>query len=180
MRRYSIAASWAALLWSGCLASTGAVAQSAPVPSPLDPSDPHERLRFFEGTWTTSDSTPEDGFREVCAWLPEGRRHMVCHSRWTSQSGLREGMSVFSYDRAAGKYLYHGFRPGGALVVQQGVEQEGRWSFTSDQGAGAERVRTRVTIQSSGNAGFQFVSERSTGDGPWRQEAAVMYRRIAP
>lgn len=39
-------------------------------------------------------------------------------------------------------------------------------------------VRTRVTIAPVGENGFQFLSESSTGDGPWKQGAKVEYRRI--
>ena len=81
-----------------CALSCNASAQSPVTPSPVEPSTPHERLRFFEGTWTTTDSTPADGFRETCSWLPQGRRHMVCVSHWKTESGPREGMSVFSFD----------------------------------------------------------------------------------
>lgn len=163
---------------AGLAVSGGALAQSVAVPSALEPAEPHERLRFFEGTWTTSDSTPDDGFREICAWLPEGRRHMVCRARWHTASGPREGMSVFSFDPVTGKYIYTGFRAGGALVVQHGEEQGGRWVFGSERGEGQARVRTRVTIEPTAERGFTLVSERSTGDGPWTAGATVVYRRV--
>ena len=139
---------------------------------------PEERLRFFEGTWTTADATPELGFRETCAWLPEGRRHMVCRSRWNTPSGPREGMSVFSFDRASGQFVYNGFRSSGAWVLQRGEEQGGRWRFGSEEGQGEARVRTRVTMEADGDQGFVFVAESSTGDGPWRQTSKVVYRRV--
>ena len=153
-------------------------AQPAPLALPSNPSPPHERLRFFEGTWTTADSTNEDGFREVCAWLPEGRRHMVCRSRWATPSGPREGLSVFSFDSATGDYLYTGFRTGGALVMQRGREQSGRWLFKSERGEGPDRVRTRVTIEPT-DGGFAFLSESAKGDQPWQEGARVIYRRVA-
>src|SRR5688572_7592746 len=89
-------------------------AQAQPAVGPATPSDPHEALAFFEGTWTTSEAKPQDEFRETCAWLPEGRRHMLCRSRWRAPAGYREGLSIFSYDPAPGEYRYHGFRAGGA------------------------------------------------------------------
>jgi hypothetical protein len=88
-------------------------------------------------------------------------------------------MSVFSFDQKAGRYVYTGFRPGGALVVQYGEERDGRWLFTSEEGAGPARVRTRVTIEANKNRGFDFNSERSIGDGPWSQNAKVTYQRVA-
>ena len=161
-----------------CVLNCTTMAQSTSVLAPDKPSPPHELLRFFEGTWTTTDSTAEDGFREVCAWMPEGRRHMVCRSRWTTTSGPREGMSVFSFDSKTGRYVYTGFRSGGAVVVQYGQEQGGRWLFTSEEGAGAARIRTRVTIEANTDHGFDLTSERSVGDGPWSQPSKVSYRRV--
>lgn len=161
-----------------CALSCNASAQSPVTPAPVEPSSPHERLRFFEGAWTTTDSTPEDGFRETCSWLPQGRRHMVCISRWKTESGPREGMSVFSFDTKASRYVYTGFRPGGALVVHHGEERDGRWLFASEEGAGPARVRTRVIIEANMDRGFKLSSERSIGDGPWSQTSQVTYRRV--
>ena len=146
---------------------------------PSTPSSPHERLAFFEGTWTTSDATPEDDFIETCAWLPEGRRHMVCRTRWKSAAGAREGMSIFSYDAAAGDYRYNGFRPGGAWISQRGLPTERGWQFTSERGEGAARVRTRIGIEPAASGEFRFRSETSTGDGPWTAGGDIVYRRIS-
>lgn len=163
---------------SGCAVVTVATAQSAAVPRPLDHSPPHERLGFFEGSWTTADATPEEGFLEVCAWLAEGRRHMVCKSRWNTSSGPREGLSVFSYDSANEEYVYNGFRAGGSHVIQRGSEQGGRWQFRSERGNGADRLRSRVTIEPN-DRGFTLLSETSKGDEPFRAGAKVEYLRLA-
>jgi hypothetical protein len=168
----------ALLLFAGAMYSN-AMVQSLAATSPTDPSQPHEKLRFFEGVWTTTDSTPEDSFREKCTWLPEGRRHMVCVSRWKTTSGPREGMSVFSFDPKSSRYVYTGFRSGGGLVVLYGEEKAGRWQFSSDEGTGTSRVRTRVTIEGNNEQGFDFASDRSLGDEPWSQPSRVTYRRVA-
>ena len=159
--------------------SLGSAAQTAPPTSPAEKSPPHEKLRFFEGLWTTTDSTPEDNFREKCSWLPEGRRHMVCVSRWKTRFGLREGMSIFSFDQSAGRYVYSGFRAGGAVARMHGEERGGSWHFSSDEGAGTTRVRTRVVIEPIDGRRFLLSSERSTGDGPWSQPSKVTYQRVA-
>jgi hypothetical protein len=65
---------------------------------------PHEALRFFEGTWTVAGAPPEQDFRETCRWMTGSRRHMVCMSRWNAADGAREGISIFSYDAAQGRY----------------------------------------------------------------------------
>jgi hypothetical protein len=166
----------AASLW--LMAACGQAA-GQPASSPAAPSEPHEALAFFEGTWTTSDPAPADDFRETCAWLPEGRRHMVCRSRWRTATGRREGLSILSYDAAAGEYRYHGFRPGGAVVTQKGRRLPAGWLFTSEQGTGAERVRHRVTIDRTGDDRYRFLSETAKGDEPWSVGARFEYLRVA-
>ena len=154
-------------------------AQTTPRPGPSEPSAAHEKLRFFEGTWTTSDSNPDQAFRESCAWLPEGRRHMVCRSRWRTATGPREGMSIFSYDATTREYVYNGFRAGGTYVTLRGTEENGRWVLQSESGKGAERVRNRVTIEPNRQGGFNFLSEASTDDAPWKEQAEIAYIRVA-
>ena len=148
------------------------------VPTPVERSAPHEALSFFEGTWTTADAKPEDNFREVCTWLAEGRRHMVCRSKWMATAGPREGLSIFSFESSTGEYLYHGFRAGGAVVTQRGRRTQNGWVFGSDRGLGADRVRTRVTIESSLERGFTFLSETAQGDGPWSEAGRAVYQRL--
>lgn len=149
----------------------GASAQSA--------ASPHEALRFFEGTWTVEGAPPEQDFRETCRWMTGGRRHMVCVSRWNATDGAREGMSIFSYDAVQGRYQYHGFRSGGAVVVHQGQAEADGWRFSSEQGEGEARVRTRVTITGRPE-GFLLVAESARGDGEWRRTSEVRYLRLGP
>ena len=146
-------------------------------PSPNTASAPHERLAFFEGTWISTDSKPEDNFRETCAWLAQGRRHMVCRVQWQSLTGPREGFSVFSYDSAAGEYLYHGFRSGGAVVTHRGNPHGVGWQFTSERGEGLDRVQTRITIEPATEGGFRLLEESATGHGPWIVRGQVLYER---
>lgn len=103
---------------------------------------------------------------------------MVCRSRWNTPSGPREGLSIFSHDAVTGDYLYNGFRAGGLHVIQRGSEEGGKWLFRSERGNGADRVRTRVTIEPS-RGGFIFLSESSKGDEPFRAGAKVVYVRLA-
>jgi hypothetical protein len=141
-------------------------------------ASPHERLAFFEGQWTTSDAKPEDVFHETCAWLGAARRHMVCRASWVAPTGRVEGLSVFSYEASSGDFLYHGFRSGGAVVVQRGRPTADGWAFASEQGEGATRVRQRVSIAARADRGFDFVAESASGDGPWTERSRVSYRRL--
>jgi hypothetical protein len=160
------------------LAVTVGCACSQSTSSPATASDPYEALAFFEGTWTTSDSTPEDDFKETCMWLPEGRRHMICRSQWRTKDGRREGLSIFSYDSPTSEYRYHGFRSGGVVVTQKGQRLPKGWLFTSDRGTGADRVQTRVTIERSAEDRFSFLSESAKGDNPWLVGARFEYVRV--
>jgi hypothetical protein len=161
------------------LAAACGYALSQPSSSPTTPSEPHEALAFFEGTWTTSDSKPEDDFKEICAWLAEGRRHMVCRSRWKSEVGRREGLSIFSYDPSFNEYRYHGFRAGGAVVTHKGQRLPQGWLFTSDRGSGDDRIQSRVTIERTAKDRFSFLSESAKGEKSWSVGAKFEYVRIA-
>jgi hypothetical protein len=153
----------------------GSRAQTASAPP--QPSEPHEALSFFEGSWTTSEAKPEENFRETCSWLPTERRHMVCRSQWLTANGPREGLSIFSVDSSSGDYLYNGFRPSGIVVTHRGQRTPKGWIFGSERSLGAERVRTRITIESTPEGGFNFLSETATGDGPWKAAARIVYQR---
>ena len=158
-------------------ASFLAAMAQAPV-APMTPSPPHEALTFFEGSWTIEERPPEDGLVETCAWLPAGRRHMVCRSTWRTETGPREGVSIFSYRAADSTYLYYGLRAGGAAVMMQGRRLPDGWEFSNDEGSGAGRVRTRVTITRLNDKRFRLVAETATGDGPWTVASTDHYRPI--
>ena len=166
-----------ALVTLAAVVAIDARAQQPPMP-PTAPSPLHDALVFFEGTWTVDGANAPDGFREQCSWLPDGRRHMVCRSRWQTASGPREGMSVFSVDAATGDYLYHGFRAGGSVVTQRGRREGEAWIFTAERGAGAERERSRTRIEGDPSGGFVLTDEAARGDGPWSLRGQVRYRRV--
>jgi hypothetical protein len=159
--------------------TVGGYAVSQPLSSPATPSAPHEALAFFEGTWTTSDSTPQDDFKETCAWLAEGRRHMICRSSWKTEAGRREGLSIFSYDPSSDEYRYHGFRAGGSVVTHRGQRLPKGWLFTSDRGTGDDRLQSRVTIERTAEDRFSFLSESAKGDKSWSLGAKFEYVRVA-
>jgi len=144
--------------------------------TPMTPSPPHEALSLFVGEWTTAESKPEEQFRETCDWLAEGRRHMVCRSRWLTATGPREGLSIFSYDPAAGQYVYHGYRSGGATEVLRGQASPTGFVFESAPGAGSSSAATRVTLART-VGGFDFLSETAEAAGEWKTAGKVTYLR---
>lgn len=167
----------AALLAALPLAVAPAGAQSVPPDTPLPP---YERLAFFEGTWTVADTPPERQFRETCAWMEGGRRHMVCRTRSRTASGQwREGISMFSYRASDSTYLYYGLRSGGATDAQAGHATADGWRFSGESGTGAARRRVRVTITGTPE-GFLLVEDTATGDGPFEKAGEVRYIRLKP
>jgi len=141
---------------------------------PSAPSPPHEKLTMYEGAWTVEGDTRQ--LRETCAWLPEGRRHMVCRSRWMTATGAREGMSLFSYVEGEG-YVYYGMRASGAIERLQGRLDGDRWVWSGESAVAAKRMRSRATITPEGPDAFRFVEEVAEGDGPWKTETTVRYVR---
>lgn len=147
--------------------------------TPMTQPNSHEALSFFEGTWTTEESLPKEGFVETCSWLNGGRRHMVCRSRRQTGSGPREGMSIFSYRETDSTYLYHGFRSNGEVEVLEGQPVANGWLFSHEIDMGITRQRTRVTITRLSNDHFKLVAESAEGDNPWVVEGTANYRRIS-
>jgi hypothetical protein len=70
-------------------------------------------MTFFEGTWSSepdpavSSEASKTVEEETCAWLPGGRRHMVCRG-WSQRRGetiRRERIQVLSYQPHNDTYL---------------------------------------------------------------------------
>jgi hypothetical protein len=156
-----------------------ALAAQAPV-TPMTPSPPYEALTFFEGSWTIEERPASQGFVETCAWLPAGRRHMVCRSTWTGPSGAREGWSIFSYSAADSTYLYYGLRAGGTVEPMRGRRLADGWEFVSEAGAGPTRQGLRVTITTVSPQRFRLVASASVGDGPWAVVDTEHYIQAPP
>ena len=108
VRKTDLTAIMATLVVAASAFSVVARALSA-VPSqgaaPRTPRPAHERLAVLEGTWTKKDLPAGESFRDTCAWLPEGRRHMICVQRAESPRRASEQMAIFSYRGADSTYL---------------------------------------------------------------------------
>ena len=158
--------------------------QSAPAPTPPSaPSAPHELLRFFEGEWTVEELPAARAYRERCAFMEGGRRHMVCRTRSRSASGdWRESMSMFSYRPADSAYVYYGLRSSGATQMLIGRPTEGSegWAFEGDERDATGRLRTRVRITRLPEGRFRLVEQTSRGDAPFGAADSVHYRPARP
>lgn len=163
------------------LASVGGYShsQSAELPLPSARSEPHEALAFYEGTWTIPDKKHKR-YRETCSWLAKGRRHIVCRARNETANGPVESLGVYSYDKTAGEYLYHGFGSRGGVSTERGQRIPNGFHFTSERGTGADRVRTRFTIVEAAQGRVNTVSETAKADGPWVLDERLEYLRTRP
>lgn len=155
-------------------------AQSAtPRPAPIPPSTPtpaHERMAFFEGTWTVAELPRERAYRERCAWMEGGRRHMICRARSRTSAGeSRESVSMFSFRPADSTYLYYGLRAGGAVEQLTGRAMPDGWEFLGETGAGPTRERKRVTIARLTDGRFRLVEAVARGDAPFSAADSIHY-----
>jgi hypothetical protein len=157
-------------------------------PRPRDPAEPnaaHERMTFFEGTWTT-DGKPDaangapapSDFEETCAWLAGGRRHMVCRSSSRSAGGApaRESLYMLSYRNRDSTYIAHFAFPGGSTLTYHGKLEGERWVMNLQPTPfwpANNRLRTIITAVPEG---LRYVEESSVDGGPWK--VTEDYRRI--
>jgi hypothetical protein len=160
-------------------ASVAVSARSQPADSPSARSEPHEALAFYEGTWTPQGKKL-GRYRESCAWLTGGRRHVVCTARADTANGPVESLGVYSYDPTRGEYLYHGFGSRGAVSTERGQRISNGFRFVSESGVGADRVRTRFTITEGAPGRVNTVNEVAKADGPWVVEEELEYLRTRP
>ena len=167
------------LALASLLASVGGYAHSQPAgrPQPMERSEPHEALAFYEGTWTVPG---KQDWRETCSWLAEGRRHIVCRPRWQFADGVLEGLTVFSYDEKSGEYLSYRFKPGGRVSTERCQRIPRGFRCMNEHGTGADRVRERFTIEEVVAGRVSTVFETAKGDGPWVIEDKSEYLRTRP
>jgi hypothetical protein len=172
-----------------CLVPPRAAAQNSSPgrPDPSIASAPHEKMTFFEGAWTVdpgadvkSGATTPPQHEERCAWLPGGRRHMVCRS-WSQRPGetiRRERIQILSYQTHDATYLAHFAFPNGDTVTYVGRVEGDRWVMDMQPSPLLpSNERFREIITKVGN-GLRFVEERSVDGGPWSITEDYRYRRV--
>ena len=136
-------------------------------PSAADvPSPAHERLAVFEGVWTRTDLPQGQTFRETCAWLVGGRRHMVCRQRLESSNRAREQIGVYSYRPADSKYTLTVLLAGGQLWRYEGAPEGDRWVFER-QGSRPDAPRRLRQVVTPGRDSIHFREEMSENGGAW-------------
>ena len=148
---------------------------SPPSPTATPVADPYQALSFFEGNWTIAGLPAATRFDESCTWLAAVKRHLVCRSRTESANGVQEGLGVFSYRAADGRYVYRSFEPTGEVSELEGRLLGNSWHFTGLSGAGANQRRTRLTITPGGERSFRLSEEVSIGNGPFQPQPDVHY-----
>ncbi|MGZ8274316.1 MAG: hypothetical protein ACXWUM_10395, partial [Burkholderiaceae bacterium] len=135
----------------------------------------YQSLSFFEGNWTIAGLPAGARFDEACSWLSALKRHLVCRSRTESANGVQEGLGVFSYRTADGRYVYRSFEPTGEVSEMEGRLLGEAWHFTGISGTGPAQRRTRLTITPGGERSFVLAEEVSTGSGPFQARPEVRY-----
>lgn len=173
----------AALLSASSLAT--AQGSSRRPNDPSTPTEPHERMTFFEGTWTTdgkpdaANGTPAPvNHEERCGWLPGGRRHMVCRS-WRASGGARpETMYVLSYRASDSTYIAHFTFPNGSTLTYHGRPEGDRWVMNLQpmpMWPANNRLRTIITAVPEG---LRYVEESSVDGGPWKITEDYRHKRV--
>jgi hypothetical protein len=163
--------------------------QSAPRarPGPETPLPPYERMTAFEGTWTMepgaafqSGATTPAANEENCAFMPGGRRHMVCRT-WSERTpgGPRsERMYILSYRDRDSVYVAHHAFAGGATLTYHGRIEGDRWVMNLQPTPfwpANERLRTIITLVPDG---MRYVEEHSVDGGPWKVTEDYRYRKL--
>ena len=142
-------------------------------PSPQQ-GRPVERLSVFEGIWAR-EGTPTDKFKETCAWLAGGRRHLVCDTEAQRTDGPARMLRVHSYRR--GTYEVFVAIGDGPTMTYTGGPDGDRWifNFQSDRPDNPQRLRQVITP--TGDK-IRFVEESSENGGPWTITEDYSYVRV--
>lgn len=153
---------------------------SAPArpPSPLAPRAAHERLTAFEGTWRRIGEPAGHTVVDTCAWLAEGRRHMVCRLRAESPRGGSEQMAVYSYRGSDSTYTLTVFLSGGQVWRYAGRPEGSRWTFYQQSNRPDAPSRLRQVVIASGDT-LRFIEEISDDGNAWRlSDPSEDYRAV--
>lgn len=148
------------------LAGSHPAAQSPP---------PADRLSVFEGTWTREDTPANATFRETCAWLAGGRRHLVCQAEFKSPNRTGQMIRVHSYRQQT--YVVVAFMGDAPTFTYTGGPEGERWVFNlqSDRPDNPQRLRIVITPT---NDRIRFVEESSDNNGPWKTTEDYTYVRV--
>jgi hypothetical protein len=137
-----------------------------------------DRLAVFEGNWTREDAVPPVTFRQTCAWLAGGRRHMVCSARVQRATGTAEEAIWVASSRATDATFVVYWAPGsGPAMTYTGGPDGDRLIFNLESPSESRR-RMRIVVTPSANA-LRFVEESSENGGPWRVTEDYKYVRVA-
>jgi hypothetical protein len=136
---------------------------------------PVERLSVFEGTWTREDVPAGATFRETCAWLAGGRRHLVCQTEFQSASRTAQMIKVHSYRQET--YVVYAVMGDGQAWTYTGGPDGDRWIFNVQSNRPNDPRRLRIVITPAKDR-VRFVEESSTNNGPWQTTEDYTYVRV--
>lgn len=156
--------------------AAGALTALATLPAPAaaqTASGPHERLAFFEGTWTDS---LRPGYRETCSWLAPRRRVLACRAGWMAGEDSVEAMAIYSYDRRDSTYVYYGAFPNGTFHLVGRPDRDG-WRFEPVGQIDERPLQLRYHLTPVAG-GVRYVEEASENGAPWRVTEDYVLLRV--
>jgi hypothetical protein len=154
--------------------SSPILAQTPPSPNPRD------ALAFYEGSWAVAGKINDDEREETCSWLSGNKGHIVCRASRKVAGEIHETISFYSYDETSREYVYHWFGREGDIFVERGQRIPNGFQFSSEEGSGTDKVRSRFKITEAEGGRVHTVEEKSKAGGPWVVEKKTDYIRTRP
>jgi hypothetical protein len=143
--------------------------EGAPKPGPE-----HQKLAFFEGTWTFEGEAKESPMgpagkvssTSTCEWF-KGDFAIVCRSEGDAPTGPTKELGILTYDAAREAYAYFGIDNNGGPYRGKGSVEGGIWTFTDEVKMGEKSMKIRGTVKETSPTSYDTKLELSMDGGPW-------------
>jgi len=135
-----------------------------------------ELLGDIVGTWQ-SDTTNGTSALSTCAWTPQ-HGAVLCEQTVTTPNGVRHALNLFTFDRAAGKFVFYVLsQPGDPMRPVPLAIDRHVWIYggqTRDANGNFSRTVNDFTAKDS----YAWRLESSTDGERWTSGAHGMSRRV--
>lgn len=130
----------------------------------------HQRLNYFEGTWTFSGEMKPGpmgpggamSFTEKCT-LMEGGFALVCSSEGKSPMGPTKAHSIMTWDAEKKAYTYTAAESNMPVFVAIGHTDGPTWTWTTESDMMGKPVKTRVLVKEINPKSYEFSMEMAMG-----------------